>query len=862
MTFPTVEGRAVGASAAANVTSHAITLPLSGSAIGDLLVVAFSSDANETTAVLSGSNWLKAAEAVNGTACTGAIYTKRCQTTSEALVLQTTTEQTSHISWRIRGASGAVVVATAATGTNNSTDPPSCDPARGARDFLWIATRHGDAAVCATAAPANYSSFTVSSGPGSSGATTASAERALNAATENPGTFTCNSEDWVSFTIAIVPTADVAASDKLYTVDPNIDRALLNQKYVLESLALPDFVTPLLRPMVGKVTWAQLSTPLASGGQQVTRDLSDGFQFVETDLRMRELLQREGLLKNDARFSEQLTLTQDAPYLSDVQMKGMDAVKQDAPLLADGLIEEHLPQFLDLLLLGDMGAGSRELTLSDLMLLKDYFFIENERKLIDGLLLADSVDAAKSTVTDFLVAVMDGLFIPDVDMRVSEHGQWEMLLSVDAIVKALEAGKLDQLMLADAFLRALMPIGKVTWAQMSVGAAAGGTVYNVSIMDGMQFFDPDSTKAQESTQRDFMFIAEQRYADLALQRLTGLVLDDVVDSIVAGLRLLEFTDGLLLPDARTFEIGLAFLIRLLLTTVPLVRTWDEHQTSDSLLFSDSVSFGFSVREIQVIDNLLLSASELIKEQSMITGREGLLLSDIISIITGTELLRSVADGLQFNDSRSSELLRGLLVYVMLDSLKTLEREHADRDSVLMGEAVSMIRELIRTDYLLTVESLIEALRIASGVLEQISTDNLMFGEERRSDLLKTVIVGLLLDSVSGKSLDRAAIRDSMMFADSYARGIDALRMDEILLGEVTLFSREALWSDGLVFSETFERRIIAYLISHLTWARLGFGGNFLGIVLRSQENFLGAGIKNDANFLGVVLNSVDWEVSP
>lgn len=861
MTFATVEGRELGATAAANVTSHAITLPLSGSAIGDLLLVAFSVDASETVSVLSGSNWVKEVQATVGTAATAAIYWKRCETTSEALVLGTTTEQSSHLSWRFRGAARPYVQA-AVTGTSNSTNPPDCVPALGSRDFIWIATRHGDSSVRPTAAPASYGDFRVSSGSGTGGTNTAAAERSLTAATEDPGTFTCNSEDWVSFTIAIVP--DIVAAET--------DFALLSDTSVLRMLP------------VGKVSWAQLAAP--EGVPSNDRAVSDGVMLLDAGMRFQELLQQEGLLKSDAQLKDQLTLTQDAHMFGDVSMRGRDSMQRDAPLLGDALIKEHLPLILEAVLLSDMDARGQDLTLSDLMLLKDYFFIGTERNLIDALLLGDSVEAITAAITEYLRAAVDGLFMqdtdvrlrehslpvdsltmsdtdararesqladglltPDVDVRVREHGQLEMLLSMDLVARAQELGKLDQLLLADAFLQALMPIGKVTWAKLEVGAA-GGTVFEVNVMDGMQFFDPDS-KAQEPLQRDFMFLAEQRYADLALQRLTALLLGDVIEALTTGARSIDVSDGLYLPDVRTFDISMAFMSRLLLETVPLVRTWNDIQ-SDYLFLLDEVQF-FSAQEVHAIDGLLMSTQALLKELSLVPGREGLLLGDVVDVvlgITGNQYIQNSSDGLYFSDSRSSELLRALLVFILLDSVRVLERSHTERDSMLVGEALTQVRELVRQDGLLLVESLIEALRIASGVLEQTSTDNLMFGEARRSDLMKTVMVGLLLDSVLGKDLARATITDQIMFADSYARGIDAMRVDEILLGEVSLLSREALWSEGLVFSETFERRIIAYLINHLTFAQLTFNKNYLGIRMVSNENYLGVAMGSSENFLG------------
>lgn len=204
MAFPVVQARASGASGTSNVTSHSITLP-SGVVAGDLLIVVFSSDGSPTVSTTS-NGWVVLSQLVqSGLQTTGAVLSKRA-TGSDALTVTTSfLEQSSHISLRI--SDGAVRTVASANGDSTNSDPPSCNPAI-TDDYLWIATRGGDVStgfINATAAPSNYSNLTTKDASGVLGAATATAERSLNASSENPGTFTSGDEQWVCFTIAVAP---------------------------------------------------------------------------------------------------------------------------------------------------------------------------------------------------------------------------------------------------------------------------------------------------------------------------------------------------------------------------------------------------------------------------------------------------------------------------------------------------------------------------------------------------------------------------------------------------------------------------------------------------------------------------------
>lgn len=138
---------------------------------------------------------------------------------TDAAVTLTNSVQSTHNSYRITGAQGAVESTFAA-----ALDPGNLTPSWGANDTLWLAfitlvtTGAGDI----TAAPSGYSGLTktaeidIGGGLRQRGAT---AWKQANAASENPGTFTVSgtSPNGVSLTVGIRPAVDAAqAATKMY----------------------------------------------------------------------------------------------------------------------------------------------------------------------------------------------------------------------------------------------------------------------------------------------------------------------------------------------------------------------------------------------------------------------------------------------------------------------------------------------------------------------------------------------------------------------------------------------------------------------------------------------------------------------
>lgn len=202
---PVVESRSVGRTTATNTTTHTITMP-SGIQTGDLLLIVFSTDGAPGVVMLS-NDWVKLDTASYGTTVTGAIFYKFATGSDSATVFTTAGEQSSHAVLRISGA--GIPYAASSNGSSTNSNPPSL--AMGAaRNHLWVATRSGDSTVVASAAPSGYSNLQSQAAAGTGGASTNTAEYSDSDATEDPGTFTSTTEQWVSYTIGIPPADTVA----------------------------------------------------------------------------------------------------------------------------------------------------------------------------------------------------------------------------------------------------------------------------------------------------------------------------------------------------------------------------------------------------------------------------------------------------------------------------------------------------------------------------------------------------------------------------------------------------------------------------------------------------------------------------
>lgn len=189
-------------------TSHVISMPASVG-VGDLIAVFISFDGQlyeESVSVTSGSNWKLHGIASQGFV-TGAVYWK-IAAGSDSLTITTTFSATSSaVAYRISGATGLAGNYTTGSSTNSS--PGLYDSGLAARNVLWIATRHGDSNVIASAAPTGYSSLIQIQAANTSGVSTDTAYLATAVSREDPNVFTSSAEQWVCWTIAVFEDVEV-----------------------------------------------------------------------------------------------------------------------------------------------------------------------------------------------------------------------------------------------------------------------------------------------------------------------------------------------------------------------------------------------------------------------------------------------------------------------------------------------------------------------------------------------------------------------------------------------------------------------------------------------------------------------------
>lgn len=112
-------------------------------------------------------------------------------------------------------------ISTVAVGTGANGDSGSLTPTGGSKDYLWLVWIGLDGETQTFTAPTNYTEITeANSGTGGTPDTnvrSALAERALTAASENPGAFTNSapSTGWTAFTVAVHPRS-VAFRPRVY----------------------------------------------------------------------------------------------------------------------------------------------------------------------------------------------------------------------------------------------------------------------------------------------------------------------------------------------------------------------------------------------------------------------------------------------------------------------------------------------------------------------------------------------------------------------------------------------------------------------------------------------------------------------
>ncbi|MBK8246294.1 MAG: hypothetical protein IPK85_02625 [Gemmatimonadetes bacterium] len=211
MAFANVAARQTG-STTTNAGTTTISLP-SGILAGEGLLVFVSVDGIPNLDD-SGDRWVKLyGQGRNGTAAngvTGAVFAKIAEggdtlTIRHRINDAANSQMASWVSIRIQN-HGGIPVAVHANGSSTNSNPPACTPPWGSQDYLMITARMGDANVSASAAPSGYSNLqTVTHADATNGASINTAERSATVSSEDPGTFTSATEQWVAFTVMVPP---------------------------------------------------------------------------------------------------------------------------------------------------------------------------------------------------------------------------------------------------------------------------------------------------------------------------------------------------------------------------------------------------------------------------------------------------------------------------------------------------------------------------------------------------------------------------------------------------------------------------------------------------------------------------------
>lgn len=215
MAFPAVAAREDSIKTPAG-TTHAVDLP-AGVVSGDLLIVSFTAFETSSIVVTWPAGWTSLISAHHN-ASTSTAFTEiryRVADGTEGATISITTnesQESSHRSWRISGQhTTSAPEGAAATGSSTTPNPPALDPAGwAAEDTLWLAIAaidHGTRTF--SAFPASYVNTFDHDGLGVPNA--GYGERSLNAASEDPSTFTISQTTaWAAFTIAIRPAGGIA----------------------------------------------------------------------------------------------------------------------------------------------------------------------------------------------------------------------------------------------------------------------------------------------------------------------------------------------------------------------------------------------------------------------------------------------------------------------------------------------------------------------------------------------------------------------------------------------------------------------------------------------------------------------------
>lgn len=194
MAAPTIVQSTSGGNSA-NTTSHSITMP-GGMTNGNLIVVIWGCDGNTPLTFTSG--WTKIDQEAQGAVVKGVILYKYVTGSDSLTITTNASEQSSSIVYELNNAAPPLTASSSGNSTNG--DPPNLATDK-SRDYLWIAAYISDDQNVASAAPSGYANLITKNGGSTGAASISTADKTATASSEDPGTFTSATEQWVTFTL-------------------------------------------------------------------------------------------------------------------------------------------------------------------------------------------------------------------------------------------------------------------------------------------------------------------------------------------------------------------------------------------------------------------------------------------------------------------------------------------------------------------------------------------------------------------------------------------------------------------------------------------------------------------------------------
>ena len=308
-------------------------------------------------------------------------------------------------------------------------------------------------------------------------------------------------------------------------------------------------------------------------------------------------------------------------------------------------------------------------------------------------------------------------------------------------------------------------------------ASAGGTIYTVTVTDGIMFNDIP-VKDTASTKADSLLIGDNRSSLLEKILAEGLFIQDTGlqqkvnqylttdylalsdTAFIQKLTQMLVTDSILITDSRVTAIDKQLLDSLFLYDA--MSKVAERVRQDSLLLGDSVAFvqgiGSQIYTILVTDGLMLIDS-MIKQQET-TKRDSLLVTDNISrgtdrhyadgVLISDNMIKdrqsTLRDSLLLGDSRFMDTARILIDRLLVgDRLVNREIDLNVMDRVLLAELVTRAREIVLREGLFLYDS------VATSVTEAIVAA-LIYARLTMTDLLSITASS---DDPLGTRLDEA-----------------------------------------------------------------------------------------------------------